>query len=719
MATAAEIVKEAMKWKGTKEYPPYSNNVIFNTEYYGYEVNDSSYAWCMVFVWYVFKQCGASNLLYDGQRIAGCTTFLYWAQDRGLTVPTDQGRMGDIVLFEGFDSIPGDADHVGIIVERNSDGSYTTIEGNTGSDDADGGAVLERRRYTNIGWIVRPKYSGQGSLESDELVSKFLKTASDHIGDSAVWVRSYVQLAANQGWSAAFIVAVAKVTGGIINKYIYPSTSNSALLQQSVKLKYGEFIEGPYFGESVTPSVGDIIALRTGPKSSYVNTNEYYCEHLGIVREVRDSTLIIIDGDSSYNGKSSVIGIHEYSKSNSCIFGYYHPSWEQAGTIAFNIVNDIEGVYEPFNTEDALVRQCCSITKSGEFTKSNTGMYLSVINYTSAVSSFLSDTMSALSTLNAKDTVDISGVTDGTVRTCLQYLLDKSLTITQSIGVVAYLYGMTHCHTDFNDGTGIGIASWTGDIKSKLQTTVQHWQSNLTGQLDLLWWQLCTKFQLDKLTHVTGLKVEDARNATEIVFDMYNKSGLTYRVEYSLAQKLKLAECQNHATRLYSQCIIVPATVGGQGIIKTNSGQILNTGKEVLVPDSLSQTGLVRDYTVYPDWYWDWSSGTNQQALARIWDAKGRQSSRNIATIDGYYLCAFRPVIGTTGDIITVVLEDGTTFTTIQADTKGSDAQNEWGHVYGGAVSLVEWECTDPDIDLSGWEGKRVAKCINYGSYLS
>ena len=35
MATASEVLKLAESYIGVKENPPYSNNVIFNTHYYG------------------------------------------------------------------------------------------------------------------------------------------------------------------------------------------------------------------------------------------------------------------------------------------------------------------------------------------------------------------------------------------------------------------------------------------------------------------------------------------------------------------------------------------------------------------------------------------------------------------------------------------------------------------------------------------------------------
>ena len=52
------VVEKAREFLGVKEYPKDSNNVIFNTHYYGKEVNGSAYPWCVTFVWDIFRMCG-------------------------------------------------------------------------------------------------------------------------------------------------------------------------------------------------------------------------------------------------------------------------------------------------------------------------------------------------------------------------------------------------------------------------------------------------------------------------------------------------------------------------------------------------------------------------------------------------------------------------------------------------------------------------------------
>lgn len=155
--TAKKIIEMAISQIGIKEQPANSNNVKYNTEYYGREVSGADYPWCCAFVWWVFKHCNASDLFYGGQKTAYCPTVENYYKKQGKWYTS--GQIGDMVLFDF--SGKGIAGHIGIVEKVNSDGSYTTIEGNTGSgNDANGGAVMRRTRYkSSIRGFARPAYS--------------------------------------------------------------------------------------------------------------------------------------------------------------------------------------------------------------------------------------------------------------------------------------------------------------------------------------------------------------------------------------------------------------------------------------------------------------------------------------------------------------------------------------------------------------------------------
>lgn len=150
MAKFEDIKDKFLAEVGTTEYPPNSNNVKYNTDYYGKVVSGSSFPWCMVFIWWVLR-------LY---KTASCTSFVNWAKQRGK-FKTSNPQVGDCVLFN-FDKnpTPNTYKHIGWILEVNN-GSITTIEGNTstgtsGSQD-NGGCVAKRTRKLDkhiMGYIV-------------------------------------------------------------------------------------------------------------------------------------------------------------------------------------------------------------------------------------------------------------------------------------------------------------------------------------------------------------------------------------------------------------------------------------------------------------------------------------------------------------------------------------------------------------------------------------
>lgn len=190
----------AAKYVGTKEYPPNSNNVIFNTDYYGRPFNAP---WCCTYVWDIYRMANASKLFYDGKKVAYCPYVYDWGKRNKLNVPKSQGRYGDIVLFDWQNN--GEADHIGFIVKQYSDGSYLTIEGNTAiGNDSNGGEVMYRTRYQyQICMIIRPKYSEVEDLTRDEtikLIDERLEAAlKGYNSKPSNWAKDIVEEAKDMG----------------------------------------------------------------------------------------------------------------------------------------------------------------------------------------------------------------------------------------------------------------------------------------------------------------------------------------------------------------------------------------------------------------------------------------------------------------------------------------------------------------------------------------
>lgn len=125
--------------------------------------------WCAIFVWWVFKHAGCPDQFYGGQQSAYCPDILNYYKAHGQLVDINQGRAGDIVFFNWKGGTS--AQHVGIIETNNNNGTYRTIEGNTGTQNrSNGGQVMNpERSVKNIIAIARPNYSetssGMGSIK--------------------------------------------------------------------------------------------------------------------------------------------------------------------------------------------------------------------------------------------------------------------------------------------------------------------------------------------------------------------------------------------------------------------------------------------------------------------------------------------------------------------------------------------------------------------------
>lgn len=142
MATANDIIKKALKQKGNR-----------GTKYWKYYGVPNGTAWCGIFVSWVFNECKANNLfLAKKDNPAYVPNIDDWGKRKGLFVKKNNGKEGDIVIFDWGND--GTRDHVGFIVSKNKNGTYQTIEGNTS-----GGIVAERTRNTkDILHLIRPKY---------------------------------------------------------------------------------------------------------------------------------------------------------------------------------------------------------------------------------------------------------------------------------------------------------------------------------------------------------------------------------------------------------------------------------------------------------------------------------------------------------------------------------------------------------------------------------
>ena len=173
----------------------------------------------------------------------------------------------------------------------------------------------------------------------------------------------------------------------------------------------------------------------------------------------------------------------------------------------------------------------------------------------------------------------------------------------------------------------------------------------------------------------------------------------------------------NRRSDVYGFCYIdYPVTT-----ISFGSGTAIS-GTTVNIPSSVPQTGITGNYTCYPQFYGRWNAGTTQRRVSEIWGQKGKAGSpENIATIDGYYLIAVTQKFGQVGDVVCVVLANGTRINCMIADEKdpGDSNYTEWGHdLGGGKADVIEWESMVYGFpNVNKWRGQRVTTIINGGRY--
>ena len=177
--TASQLIATAKKLEG---YKATAYSCTPNNWFYGYNVG-GDVAWCAATICYWFNQAGASNLI--PVKSANCGVLARGFYDKGQLVKSGY-KAGDVVFFHWSDDwssgVPGvyTLDHVGIIISNNGDGSYTTIEGNTGSS-AYGECAIRTRYASQISCCGRPKYSASSSSSSNNNTSqnKTTKTSVD------------------------------------------------------------------------------------------------------------------------------------------------------------------------------------------------------------------------------------------------------------------------------------------------------------------------------------------------------------------------------------------------------------------------------------------------------------------------------------------------------------------------------------------------------------
>ena len=148
MRTRDDVLKIAAWQLGVLENPAGSNR-----QKYGEAYGMNGQPWCVMFVWWVFREAG-----FNLRKTASCTDLSNAYKAAGQWV-TSGYKPGDIVMFD-FTGKRSKTEHCGI-VEKVNGNTLTTIEGNTGTaSNANGGAVMRRARDVRfVTGACRPRYN--------------------------------------------------------------------------------------------------------------------------------------------------------------------------------------------------------------------------------------------------------------------------------------------------------------------------------------------------------------------------------------------------------------------------------------------------------------------------------------------------------------------------------------------------------------------------------
>lgn len=139
---------------------------------YGY---NHAVAWCCIWVWYVFKQCKASDLFYGGGKVCNVANADNWLRKNCEWIKMKDAKAGDIVIFTwtanaGNNTRTGRRDHIGIVVKAESGTKLKTIEGNVGSSNSAKSKVAYRSRpASQIYAVYRPRYDIPAPVPTDDI----------------------------------------------------------------------------------------------------------------------------------------------------------------------------------------------------------------------------------------------------------------------------------------------------------------------------------------------------------------------------------------------------------------------------------------------------------------------------------------------------------------------------------------------------------------------
>lgn len=372
------------------------------------------------------------------------------------------------------------------VITSESGWGYTTPFLNETRSKGDDGRWGMGTSYTFLGFIYNPACDDLDEERSP--ISQMLIEAESHIGEGPSWTYSHSKAVVGLPWSAAFVCAVVNSVAAL-DRVLPMSCSATDIGKLSVSDYGGKWIPGPAQGGKANPQPGDIVLIRT---KSGTRSSVYDSDRAGIVTDVQGDTVYTVQGDVS--GKVGQV-LYSTSSSNTSssigvISGYIRPNWKAVSASIQDVPSFTPPLYDSTTTEkDATLRQVGYINRSYQPSILPSDIKLSVINYTSMLSTFYQIfTQSGSSDSPAANLSKL----DSLPRTILYYLFTRGLSRVCSISLLAYMITISKLDTG-NTGKLYGICRWTGSrALVMIQVAGSDWNNNLSGQLDYLCVELRT-----------------------------------------------------------------------------------------------------------------------------------------------------------------------------------------------------------------------------------
>lgn len=233
---------------GNVESPKGSNNIKYNTDYYGHAVSGDNYAWCCAFIWWVFRKCGLLTKFCGGNKTAYCPFVVNWARTYNQWV-TSGYQLGDILLYD-WDG-DGMADHIGWCA--GTSGNYAkSIEGN--SSDA---VRMNSQPFSKIMGAYRPVYDTAPSMPSVQPVNDNSGSETPVLNENEYTVKSGDNLWAIGQKLGIPYLDIAK-TNGITSPFVIRSG------QVLTIPKKGQPITPPADAKPIDEELGDTYTVKSG-----------------------------------------------------------------------------------------------------------------------------------------------------------------------------------------------------------------------------------------------------------------------------------------------------------------------------------------------------------------------------------------------------------------------------------------------------------------------